>query len=126
VRLIPVFSQCIFEVSEVGNLPGLPLTDLSVVSPGSITTKDFYEKAFQRFQGTRMCCVGDIGESLEDPLKYTLHTLWEMQVLGMNPQREDWSSWTLQVRDEKFQKAVYDFNPAVYDYFKKYWEQKRG
>ncbi len=35
VELIPVFSQCIFEVSKVGNLPGLPLTDLSVVSPVS-------------------------------------------------------------------------------------------
>src|SRR4030043_2483071 len=125
VALIPVFSQCIFQVSKVGNLPGLPLTDLSVVSPGSITTKDFYDKAFQRFQGTRMCCVGDIGESLETPVKYTLHTLWEMQVLGMDPQREDWSDWTVQVRDEKFQKAVHDFNPAVYDYFKKDWEQKR-
>jgi len=126
VRLIPVFSQCIFEVSKVGNLPALPLTDLSVVSPGSITTKDFYEKAFQRFQGTRLCCVGDIGESLEDPVKYTLHTLLEMQVLGMDPRIEDWSSWTLQVRDEKFQKTLHDFNPAVYDYFKKAWEENKG
>jgi hypothetical protein len=28
VELIPVFSQCIFEVSKIGVLPGLPLTDL--------------------------------------------------------------------------------------------------
>ncbi len=41
VELIPVFSQCIFEVSKTGNLPGLPLTDLSVMSEGSITTQDF-------------------------------------------------------------------------------------
>ena len=51
VELIPVFSQCIFEVSKVGNLPGLPLTDLSVISPGSITTKELYEKAFRGTRG---------------------------------------------------------------------------
>ncbi|MCJ7782644.1 MAG: hypothetical protein MUP41_01840, partial [Desulfobacterales bacterium] len=44
VELIPVFSQCIFEVAKVGNLPGLPLTDLSVISSGSITTKESYNE----------------------------------------------------------------------------------
>src|SRR4030043_56219 len=116
VALIPVFSQCIFQVSKGGTLPGLPLTDLSVVSPGSITTKDFYDKAFQRFQGTRMCCVGDIGESLETPVKYTLHTLWEMQILGMDPKKEDWGVWTVDVRRKSFQKNVQEFNPLLAEY----------
>jgi uracil phosphoribosyltransferase len=92
VELIPVFSQCIFEVSKVGNLPGLPLTDLSIISRGSLTTKKTYDEAFRRYQGTRLCCVGDIGESLENPIQYSIHTLWEMQVLGMDPKKEEWSA----------------------------------
>ncbi|MBM4338515.1 MAG: hypothetical protein FJ110_03120 [Deltaproteobacteria bacterium] len=122
VELIPVFSQCIFEVSEKGNLPGLPLTDLPVTNPGSITTKHFFEKAFQRFQGTRMCCVGDIGESLDDPIQYSLHTLWEMQVLRMDPEKEDWTTWTVNVREEQFKKKVFDLNPNLVDYFNVLWK----
>jgi len=122
VELIPVFSQCIFEVSGEGNLPGLPLTDLPVTNPGSITTKGFYEKAFQRYQGTRMCCVGDIGESLDDPIQYSIHTLWEMQVLRMDPKKEDWTAWTVDVREEQFKKKVFDFNPNLVDYFNVLWK----
>jgi hypothetical protein len=121
IELIPVFSQGIFEVSKVGNLPGLPLTDLSVISPGSITTKEFYEKAFHRYQGTRMCCVGDIGESLENLIQYSVHTLWEMQILGMDPKKEDWNAWTVDVREKSFRKKVHDFNPSLVEYFKDLW-----
>ncbi len=122
VEFIPVFSQCIFEVSKLGNLPELPLTDLSVVSPGSITTSEFYEKAFRRYQGTRMCCVGDIGESLENPYQYSIHTLWEMKILGMDPKKEDWSVWTVDVQEKCFQKTVREFNPLLAEYFKGIWE----
>ncbi len=121
VELIPVFSQCIFEVSKEGNLPGLPLTDLPVTNPGSITTRAFYEKAFLRYQGTRMCCVGDIGESLEDPVRYSLHTLWEMQVLGMDPKKEDWNQWSVKVQEENFKEKVEDFNPSLLEYFRDLW-----
>lgn len=121
VEMIPVFSQCIFEVSRSGNLPGLPLTDLPVMNPGSITTREFYEKAFRRYQGTRMCCVGDIGESLEDPVQYSIHTLLEMQILGLDPKKEDWTAWTVDVREEGFQKKVSEFNPALFDYFHDLW-----
>jgi hypothetical protein len=122
VELIPVFSQCIFEVSKSGNLPGLPLTDLSVVTPGSITTKAFYEKAFHRYQETRMCCVGDIGESLEDPIQYSIHTLWEMQILGMDPKKENWDSWTVNVREKGFKEKVVHFNPSFLEYFHDLWK----
>ena len=122
VELMPVFSQCIFEVSKAGNLPGLPLTDLSIMSPGSITTKALYEKAFHRYQGTRMCCVGDIGESLEDPIRYCLHTLWEMQVLGMDPRKENWDTWTVNLRDHRFRKKVSDFKPELAMYFEELWK----
>lgn len=121
VELIPIFSQCIFEVSKEGNLPGLPLTDLPVTNPGSITTKAFYEKAYQRYQGKQMCCVGDIGESLDDPIQYSLHTLWEMQVLGMDPKKEDWNQWSVNVREEGFKKKVEDFNPCLAEYFNDLW-----
>ena len=124
VELIPVFSQCIFEVSKVGNLPGLPLTDLSVVSPGSITTKELYPKTFRRYQGTRMCCIGDIGESLEDPLQYSIHTLWEMQCLGMDPKKEDWSAWTVDVHEKSFKRNISDFNSTLVDYFQEMWKEK--
>ncbi len=122
VELIPVFSQCIFEVSKVGNLPQLPLTDLSIINPGSITTKELYERAFRRYQGTRMCCVGDIGESLEDPVQYSVHTLWEMQILGMDPKMEDWSAWTINPQMEEMKKKVRAFNPSLADYFKEIWK----
>jgi hypothetical protein len=122
VELIPVFSQCIFEVSKSGNLPGLPLTDLSVMSPGSITTKALHEKAFDRYQGTRMCCVGDIGESLEDPIQYSIHTLWEMQILGMDPKKENWDSWTVNVRAKSFKEKVVHFNPSFLEYFHDLWK----
>jgi hypothetical protein len=122
VELVPVLSQCIFEVSKVGNLPRLPLTDLSMISSGSITTKDLYEKALRRYQETRMCCVGDIGESLENPVQYSIHSLWEMQILGMDPKKEDWSAWTVDVRTEEMKKRVHDFDPSLADYFKEIWK----
>jgi hypothetical protein len=125
VELIPVFSQCIFEVSRKGNLPGLPLTDLSVMSPGSITTKALYEKASNRYQRTRMCCVGDIGESLEDPIQYSIHTLWEMQVLGMDPKKEDWHAWSVNVKEKDFMKKLSDFNPELVAYFKELWKDAK-
>ncbi len=125
VELIPVFSQCIFQVSQIGNLPGLPLTDLSIMSTGSMTTKGLYEKALTRYQGTRMCCVGDIGESLEDPVTYSIRTLWEMQILGMDPKKEDWKAWTIDVREKSFQEKVLDFNPALADYHKEIWKEER-
>jgi hypothetical protein len=122
VEFIPVFSQCIFEVSRKGNLPGLPLTDLSIMSPGSITTKALYEKALTRYQRTRMCCVGDIGESLEDPLQYSIHTLWEMQVLGMDPKKENWDAWSVNVREKDFMNKLSDFKPELIEYFHDLWK----
>lgn len=125
VELIPVFSQCVFEVSKVGNLPGLPLTDLSILSPGSITTERTYQKALGRYQGKRMCSIGDVGESLEDPIHYTLKTLWEMKLLGMDPAKENWQRWTVNVLDERFQKRVSNFDPSLLHYFKAAWKEAR-
>jgi len=124
VELIPVFSECIFEVSRAANLPDRPLSDLCIVSPGSITTKELYEKAHRRYQGTRMCCVGDIGKSLEDPFSYSIQTLREMQILGMDPKKENWDAWTVDVRAEEFKKKVLSFSPTLFDYFKEIWKDE--
>ena len=65
-----------------------------------------------------MCCVGDIGESLEDPISYSINTLREMQILGMDPQKENWDNWTIDVREEEMKKRIHDFNPSLFEYFK--------
>ena len=122
VDLIPIFSQAIFEVAKTGNLPHLPLTGLSLMSPGSITTKELYEKALQRYQGTQMCCIGDLGQSLEDPLQYSIDTLSEIQDLGMDPKKEDWSSWTINPQSEEMKRKVEAVNPPLADYFKEIWK----
>jgi hypothetical protein len=70
-----------------------------------------------------MCCVGDIGESLENPAQYSIHTLWEMQILEMDPKKEDWSAWTADIRAKSFRKKIYDFNPALVDYFQEIWKE---
>jgi len=122
VELVPVFSQCIFEVSKAGDFPELPLTALSVINSGSITTKELYERAFHRYQGARMCCIGDIGESLEEPVQYSIHTLREMQLLGMDPRKEDWSAWTINPQTEEMKRKVHAFNPSLADYFEEIWK----
>ena len=70
-----------------------------------------------------MCCIGDIGESLHDPTAYSINPLREMQILGMDPARENWDSWTINVREEAFQKMVMEFNPALSGYFKEAWDK---
>ncbi|MGZ3536808.1 MAG: hypothetical protein ACXVAB_02105 [Thermodesulfobacteriota bacterium] len=122
VELIPVFSQCIFQLSSLENLPERPITALSITNPGSITTKELYERAFRRYQGTRMCCIGDIGESLEDPVQYSIDTLQEMQILGMDPKREDWSAWTVNLQTEEMKEKVHTFSSSLADYFKEIWK----
>jgi hypothetical protein len=122
-KAVPVFSQCIFEVSKTGNLPGLPLTDLSVMSDGSMTTQEFYRKASDRYQEKRMCCVGDIGESLEDPISYSINTLREMQILGMDPQKENWDNWTIDVREQEMKKKIHDSNPSLYNILRMFSEK---
>jgi hypothetical protein len=69
-----------------------------------------------------MCSFGDICESLYNPLQYSIQTLWEMQILGMDPKKEDWDAWTVDVRDKGFKKKVSDFNPALFEYFKEIWK----
>jgi hypothetical protein len=68
--------------------------------------------------------VGDIGESLEDPVSYSINTLREMQILGMNPSKENWDRWTIDVREEEIKKKISDVSPSLVDYFKNIFEEK--
>ncbi len=122
VKFIPVFSQCIFSISKVKNSSDLPLTNLSILNSDSITTRQFYEKAMLRYQGKQMCSVGNLVESLDHPIQYSIHTLWEMQSLGMDPKKENWDAWTINVREKDFQKKVSDFSYSLYEYFHGIWE----
>ncbi len=69
-----------------------------------------------------MCCVGDIGESLEDPVNFSVHTLFEMKLLGMDPKKENWDAWTVNVRKKEFLKKVQDFDPALLNYMTEIWK----
>ena len=69
-----------------------------------------------------MCCVGDIGESLEDPIQYSIHTLWEMQILRMDAKKENWDAWTVNVRENRFKEKVAHFNPSFLEYFHDLWK----
>lgn len=116
VNLIPIFSQCLFKKLEKDN------PKFSVINSDSITTREFFKKASQRFQGKPMCCIGNLEETLYDPIKYSINTLWEMMTLKMDPDKEDWEVWSINVREEDFQKKVNNFNPLLLQYFQKSWK----
>jgi hypothetical protein len=45
-----------------------------------------------------------------------------MQILQMDPKKEDWSAWTVDVREKSFHQKVSDFNPSLDDYFGEIWK----
>jgi hypothetical protein len=48
-----------------------------------------------------------------------------MQILGMDPKKENWDAWTVDVRGEKFKKKVLNFNPTLFEYFKEIWKKEK-
>jgi len=121
VELIPVYSQCIFKMSESLKFKDNP--SFSVLNQGSITTKLFFEKASHRFQEKLMCSVGNFEESLYNPIQYSINTLMEMMALGMDPKRENWEGWSINVKGDDFQKILAENNPSLLDYFKESWKE---
>lgn len=97
VDMIPVFSQCIFQVSEKGVLPNLPYTDLAIENQGTITSRRFYQKAHKFYQGKLMCCVGDVGDSLENPERYIEETLKEISILDIDVSQPGWE-WVEKIK----------------------------
>jgi hypothetical protein len=42
----------------------------------------------------------------------------------MDLKKEDWGTWTVDVRAKSFQKKILDFNPTLADYFQEIWKEK--
>ena len=99
VELIPVFNGALIEVAAVGVT--LPYTDLGL-QPRTITTQHFYHDLKDRYQGTPLCWVGDIGDSIYKPEEHLIETLSDMLAVGMDFEREDFSLWSPIVRSAPF------------------------
>ena len=99
VELIPVFNGALIEVAEEG--VSLPFTDLGL-QPRTVMTRHFYQDLHDRYQGTPLCWVGDIGDSIYKPNDHLIETLADMLAVGMDFDREDFSLWSPLVRSEQF------------------------
>jgi hypothetical protein len=99
VELIPVFNGALIEVAEEGVT--LPFTDLGL-QPHTIVTQKFYQDLNDRYQGTPLCWVGDIGDSIYKPVDHLQETLSDMLAVGMDFDREDFSLWSPIVRSAEF------------------------
>lgn len=99
VELIPVFNGALIEVAAQGVT--MPFTDLGL-QPHTILTRHFYNDLYDRYQGTPLCWVGDIGDSIYKPADHLIETLSDMLAVGMDFEREDFSLWSPIVRSEQF------------------------
>jgi hypothetical protein len=99
VELIPVFNSALIEVAEEGVT--LPFTDLGL-QPLTIVTQKFYQDLKDRYQGSPLCWVGDIGDSIYKPVDHLQETLSDMLAVGMDFNREDFSLWSPIVRSADF------------------------
>ena len=120
VELIPVFNGALIEVAEKG--VSLPFTDLGL-QPRTITTRHFYQDLHDRYQGTPLCWVGDIGDSIYKPEEHVMETLGDMLAVGMDFEREDFSLWSPSVRSEQFLSRLQDSHPDVFRQVGKYLSQ---
>ena len=111
VELIPVFNGALIEVAEEGVT--LPFTDLGL-QPRTIVTQKFYQDLNDRYQGTPLCWVGDIGDSIYKPEDHLLETLSDMLSVGMDFDREDFSLWSPIVRSKEFLNHLETVHTDVY------------
>ena len=117
VELIPVFNGALIEVAEKG--VSLPFTDLGL-QPRTIVTRHFYQDLHDRYQGTPLCWVGDIGDSIYKPEEHLMETLSDMLAVGMDFDREDFSLWSPIVRSEQFLTQLAASHPAVFRHVARY------
>ncbi len=99
VELVPFFNCGLYDVAPVGLR--LPYTDLGL-RPLTITTREFSCALRQRYQGTGLCHVGDIGDSIHHVLRYLMETLDDMRLKGMDFSRENWHVWPEDIKREDF------------------------
>jgi hypothetical protein len=67
-----------------------------------------------RYQGTPLCWVGDIGDSIYKPDDHLIETLADMLAVGMDFDREDFSLWSPIVRSEQFLTRLQNEHPNVF------------
>lgn len=99
VEFVPVLNSAIIQVAEKGVVK--PFTDLGL-QPRTIVTKDFCNDLSRRYQGTPLCWVGDIGDSLYQVHEYLIETLSDMVSAGMDLEKEDFSIWNPVIRSKGF------------------------
>lgn len=99
VELIPFFNCALFEVAPKGLR--LPYTDLGL-RPLTITTRELCCALIERYQGTDICTVGDIGDAMYHVWRYLRETLDDMRLKDMDFSRENWTIWPEDIRREEF------------------------
>ena len=92
----------------------LPFTDLGL-QPRTIVSRHFYQDLQDRYQGTPLCWVGDIGDSIYKPEEYLMETLCDMLAVGMDLEREDFSLWSPIVRSQPFLSRLQQTHPDVFN-----------
>ena len=112
VELVPVFNGALVEVAAQGVT--MPFTDLGL-QPRTIITRHFYNDLNDRYQGTPLCWVGDIGDSIYKPEDHLIETLSDMQAVGMDFEREDFSLWSPIVRAEQFLQRLETSHRQVFE-----------
>ncbi|MGD9173970.1 MAG: hypothetical protein PVF29_07405, partial [Desulfobacterales bacterium] len=81
--------------------------------PRTITTRHFYHDLNDRYQGTPLCWVGDIGDSIYKPEEHLIETLSDMLAVGMDFEREDFSLWSPIVRSAAFLARLENEHPEI-------------
>lgn len=122
VRLVPVVSQCLFHVSKPLEPACSRQATFPILNPATLTSRAFLRKATERYQGKEICSVGDVQKSLNHPVFYCVETLREMMHVGMDPAQENWEAWSVEVRSEEMREKIRELDPAIYDYFRAFWD----
>ena len=111
VELVPVYNGALIEVAKEGVT--MPFTDLGL-QPRTIVTHHFYHDLKDRYQGTPLCWVGDIGDSIYKPEDHLLDTLSDMLAVGMDFEREDFSLWSPIIRSKEYLTRLETSHPDVF------------
>lgn len=85
-KLVVIFNSAVIEVAKQDGVD-LPYTDLGL-RPLTIMTKEFYHRAYQRYQASKICWVGDIGDSVYKVIDHYKETLRHMRIFGFRPHVE--------------------------------------
>jgi hypothetical protein len=60
------------------------------------------------------------------PLIYVVENeVGQRLLLGMDPKKENWGAWTVDVQEERFKKKAFDFNSALFEHFKEIWKEEK-